>query len=201
MKYIFSVFFLFAQVLCHSAQADDKTDLKKVLDSFNAFSASFTQNVIKKDRTELASSKGTISLKKPDLLMMYTSEPDEQVLFTRDNKVYFYDPFINQVSIFNKSQMSNSPFILLTSNDALQWQNYEVNKQGDSYVLTPNIKGEIKSLSLDFAGDVLSKISIDMSDGNTNTYILSDQKKSADDAVFDYNIPSDAEVDDERLTK
>lgn len=200
-KYLIAVLLYVLGVFCTDAVADDQSELKKLLSSFNAFSASFTQNVIKQDRTELASSKGTISLKKPDNLMMYTSEPDEQVLFTRDNNVYFYDPFVNQVSIFNKSQMSNSPFILLTSNDAREWDNYEVKRHDGEYVLTPKKRGEIKSLSLDFSGDTLSKISIAMSDGNINTYVLSGQKKTVDDSVFEYSIPADAEVDDERRTK
>ncbi len=184
--------------LSGTALADDKADLKAKLNAFNEFSASFVQEVTDKSGKEVMNSSGIIALQKPAKFMLHTLNPDEQVLFCAGNDIYFYDPFVNQVSIFSRSELSASPFILLSDMSDNVWANYDVRHENGVYIITPNRQGDIVNLRLSFKGSDIDTISLVMKDGNINTYKLSDGRRSADPQVFEYKIPEDAEVDDER---
>ena len=184
--------------LSGTAFADDKADLKAKLNAFNEFSASFVQEVTDKSGKEVMNSSGMLALKKPAKFMLHTLNPDEQVLFCAGNDIYFYDPFVNQVSIFSRSELSASPFILLSDMSDNVWANYDVRHENGVYIITPNRQGDIVNLRLSFKGSDIDTISLVMKDGNINTYKLSDGRRSADPQVFEYKIPEDAEVDDER---
>ncbi|MGN0902086.1 MAG: outer membrane lipoprotein chaperone LolA [Succinivibrio sp.] len=177
--------------------AGDKEDLQKLLTAHDALSCTFEQMVIGKGGSKLSSSKGKLYLKKPDSLMMHTTEPDEQVLYTKGKEVHFYDPLVNQVSIFNKKDLYTSPFMLLNSTDPKIWDNYSVSRTGDVYTLTPKSKAEISSLSITFYGNDVKEIAIAMKDGNLNSYSLSDIVYKASAGDFEYKLPDDVQVDDE----
>lgn len=187
-----------AVLICFSVYADAVSELQQQFSKHSAMSASFNQEVSKSNGEVIANAEGRLAIKKPDSLMMHTLSPDEQVLFTRGNDVYFFDPFINQVTIFDKEDLYTSPFLLLTSNSPEIWNQYTVTKENDSYRLVPKRKADMKELTLKFNGDDISSISVSLMDGNINTYTLSDIKYSVDKAAFSYKIPKDAQVDDER---
>lgn len=178
--------------------ASDKLDLQNKLKDFSALSCDFTQIVAKPDGGKVSSATGSLKVMRPSHLMMHTVEPDEQYLFTRGDEVYFYDPFVNQVSIFNRDDLNATPFLLLNSDDKSLWDQYEVSRNGNEFSLKPLKKADINSFSLVFDGQNLSSIKILMNDGNLNTYILKNQKKTVSLNEFNFEIPSDAEVDDER---
>lgn len=187
-----------AVLICFSVYADAVSELQQQFSKHSAMSASFNQEVSKSNGEVIANAEGRLAIKKPDSLMMHTLSPDEQVLFTSGNDVYFFDPFINQVTIFDKEDLYTSPFLLLTSNSPEIWNQYTVTKENDSYRLVPKRKADMKELTLKFNGDDISSISVSLMDGNINTYTLSDIKYSVDKATFSYKIPEDAQVDDER---
>ena len=86
--------------------ASDKLDLQNKLKDFNALACDFNQTVLKPDGSKVSSSEGSLKVMRPSHLMMHTKTPDEQYLFTRGNEVYFFDPFVNQVSIFNRDDFT-----------------------------------------------------------------------------------------------
>ncbi|NLK84721.1 MAG: outer membrane lipoprotein chaperone LolA [Aeromonadales bacterium] len=180
------------------AIADDVTSLQKIIFKQEAFKSSFNQDVKRSDGKEVAKSSGTLALKRPDRLMLHTLSPDEQVLFTKGNDVLYYDPFVNQVSIFSKKNLYTSPFMLLTSKSSEIWGKYTVKACGDTYTLTPKSVGEVRSIKIVVANDAIKDLYILMKDGNTNHYALSDITYSVSDSVFDYTIPQDVQIDDER---
>ena len=180
------------------ASADTKDELQSKLSTLNALSSTFLQTVTRKDGSLVSKSSGSLALKKPDKFMLHTTSPDEQVLFTKGNTVYFYDPFVNQVSIFDKQELYSSPFMLLTSKSESVWGQYEVAKEGNSYVLKAKNHGQVVSIKLEFQGDLVSDLYVQLKDGNTNHYTLSQVKTQVSDSSFEYKIPEDAHIDDER---
>lgn len=180
------------------ASADTKEELQSKLSTLNALSSTFSQTVTRKDGSLVSKSSGRLSLKKPDKFMLHTTSPDEQVLFTKGNTVYFYDPFVNQVSIFDKQELYSSPFMLLTTKSESVWGQYEVAKGGNSYVLKAKNPGQVVSIKLEFQGDLVSDLYVQLKDGNTNRYTLSQVKTQVSDSSFEYKIPEDAQIDDER---
>lgn len=178
--------------------ASPKDDLKERLQSFKALSSSFAQEVIKADGSIVSTSKGRLLVSKPDRLMMHTETPDEQYLFTKGDAVYFYDPFVNQLSIFSVADLNTAPFLLLNSDDKKLWDQYEVKSQGQSFTLRPHSSKEFKEIELKFKDNMLERLVIFMKDGNKNIYKLSSQSSQVNLKDFDISIPEDAEVDDER---
>ena len=181
------------------ALADTTAELKAKIAKYSALQSDFSQ-VVKRGNGEVVSnSEGTLALARPDSLMMHTYSPDEQYLFTRGNDVYFFDPFINQVTIFDKKDLYTSPFMLLTSDSEAVWSGYTVIRKGDEYTLTPKKPGEFTRIALVFTknGDI-SSISITLKDGNTNTYTLKNISYHVDADAFIYHVPEDAQIDDER---
>lgn len=180
------------------ASADTKDDLQARLATLNAIRSSFTQTVTRKDGSLVSQSSGILALKKPDKFILHTTSPDEQVLFTKGNTVYFFDPFVNQVSIFDKKELYSSPFMLLTSKSESVWGRYDVEKDGNSYVLKAKQPGQVVLIKLVLQGDMVSELFVQLKDGNTNHYSLSQVKTQVSDSSFEYKIPEDAQIDDER---
>ncbi len=198
VAFVKAVMFAFLVSASFQASADTKEELQSKLSTLNALSSTFSQTVTRKDGSLVSKSSGRLSLKKPDKFMLHTTSPDEQVLFTKGNTVYFYDPFVNQVSIFDKQELYSSPFMLLTTKSESVWGQYEVAKGGNSYVLKAKNPGQVVSIKLEFQGDLVSDLYVQLKDGNTNRYTLSQVKTQVSDSSFEYKIPEDAQIDDER---
>lgn len=184
------------------ALADPQDELLEILDSTPAFSARFSQTVHKSDGSTVSGSRGTIALRQTGEMLMHSEEPDEQILFAKGDLVCFYDPFVNQVTLFSRSQLQDSPFLLLTRSGRSNWNNYQVTKKGGEYVLRSKKRTtEVQELRLRFEGGMVSRIALVMQDGSLNVYTLSSRRRSVDPGAFDFKIPEDAEIDDERGAK
>ena len=181
-----------------TALAGASSDLKARLQSFEALSCNFEQEVLKSNGAVVSTSQGRLLVAKPDRLMMYTASPDEQYLFTKDEAVYFYDPFVNQVSIFSVADLNTAPFLLLNSSDPKLWAQYTVKSKGESFSLKPKSSKEFQEIELNFNGKTLESLVILMKNGNKNIYKLSSQQNQVNMQDFEVAIPDDAEVDDER---
>ena len=198
VAFVKAVIVAFLVSVSFQASADTKEELQSKLSTLNALSSTFSQTVTRKDGSLVSKSSGRLSLKKPDKFMLHTTSPDEQVLFTKGNTVYFYDPFVNQVSMCDKQELYASPVMLLTTKSESVWGQYEVAKGGNSYVLKAKNPGQVVSIKLEFQGDLVSDLYVQLKDGNTNRYTLSQVKTQVSDSSFEYKIPEDAQIDDER---
>ncbi len=67
-----------------------------------------------------------------------TTFPDENLLVSDGQSLWYYSPFIEQVSIYWQEQAtSQTPFVLLTRNQESDWDNYNVAQSGNQFTLTP----------------------------------------------------------------
>lgn len=183
-------------------------ELRSRLESITSFSANFYQDVSDPDGKQVNESKGTIALKRPSSFMMHTTEPDELALYTRKDGIYYYDAGLNQLSIFDLSNLTAGPFVLLLKSDAETFSKYQISQDGDRFTLIPLKPQEVQSITISFdpkkvkinGKDAysLDSITIRMDDGNNNFYRFSNQQTSVSRNAFDYNVPKDAEIDDER---
>lgn len=148
------------------------------LANLNFFSANFTQEVVSEAGELLEQSSGKLAISKPNLANWHTQEPDELAIVSDGRDVWFYNPWIEQVSVYSLSAaIAKTPILLLTSKDESLWQQYTVsqevlnqkkvsqeqiiqesvshktvNQQGDRFVISakdPN--SQIKSLTLVFS--------------------------------------------------
>lgn len=178
------------------ALADDSEALKAKLSAMNAISADFSSVVVHKDKE--SKSSGTMALKRPDRFIMHTTAPDETVLYTVGEDIYYFDPFVNQLSIYKRSTSATSPFLLLTDSSQKLWSQYVITKTSDGFKAEPKVSRDIAAMNVVFKGDLVSSLSLEMKDGTVNTYTLSNVKNSAADSLFKVDIPADTEIDDER---
>lgn len=135
-----------------SALADARADLQKKLATFERFSASFTQQVYDEQGQPMQSAAGTMQLSRPDRFRWQTQSPDESLIVSNGTDVWMYDPFVEQVTIVPLEEaVRNTPFLLIAGSDGRRWQQYDVSKQGDAYVVKSRNAAElIREFSLTF---------------------------------------------------
>ncbi len=179
------------------AFADDAAQLRQKLSSMQALSADFKSEAVRSDGGKSESS-GKLALKRPDKMILHTLSPDETVLYTKGDDIFYYDPFVNQLSIYKRSVGNTSPFLLLTDHSEALWKNYEVKADDGNYTVISKQGGDIVSMDLKFEGKTIKALILNMKDGTVNSYSLSNVTSAAKDADFSVQIPDDAEIDDER---
>jgi outer membrane lipoprotein carrier protein len=182
-----------------------KASLMNKLASLEYFSAAFNQQVLDADGNELQSAAGTIAVKKPNLVHWNTAEPDESVIVSDGDTLWFYDPFVEQVSAYLLEEaLLNTPILLLTSSDVALWQHYSVSSiDENNYLIHANDNNaQVKTLELNFkeGSHELKSFTILDATGQLSAFNLSkfDDKKSPKNSLFTFNIPEGVQLDDQR---
>ena len=188
---------------------ESKQLLREKLAHLNVFTADFTQDVVSESGESLEQSAGNLAISKPNLAHWHTKEPDELTIVSDGNDVWFYNPWIEQVSVYSlSSAIAKTPILLLTSKDELLWQQYDVTKVNSRFVISakdPN--SQVKSLTLVFAVDEqnhqtshLSQFSFLDATGQVSHIKLSnfDIHKSLPESLFKFVVPEEVQVDDQR---
>jgi len=182
-----------------------KSALMAKLARIQHFSADFSQQVLDADGNELLNASGTLAVKKPNLVHWNTAEPDESLIVSDGQTLWYFNPFIEQVSAFllDKALM-NTPILLLTSSDPELWQHYSVSSMSDNNFLihTNDNNSQVKTLELRFKDhtDRLDSFTILDATGQLSTFKLSklDQNVTPDTTLFKFIIPEGVELDDQR---
>lgn len=189
-------------LLSFSVMAAPKDELSKRLQMSDGFSANFTQQLISPEGEVLTQGAGKVDISRPSLFRWETTSPDENLLVSDGKSLWYYSPFIQQVSIYSQEQaIEQTPFILLTRNRASDWDSYKVSQQGDLFTLLPTAvesnPGTFK-LEIDKKGAVKG-FSVIEQDGQKSEFKFNNinlSKPSAD--YFTFSVPEGVEVDDQR---
>jgi outer membrane lipoprotein carrier protein len=143
--------------------------------------------------------------------------PDELSIVSDGTNVWFYDPWIEQVSIYSLSTaIARTPMLLLTSEDESLWSQYNVEEKlsltADNsksaqqvFVISAiDINSQVKSLTLTFntkdQGEQLSEFSFLDATGQKSRIKLTafnDQQAPKAD-LFNFVIPPNTQIDDQR---
>lgn len=189
-------------LMSFTAVAAPKDDLSQRLQINEGFSADFTQQLVSPEGDVIMEGEGKVDIARPSLFRWSTTTPDENVLVSDGESLWYYSPFIEQVSIYSQEQATEqTPFVLLTRNRASDWDNYRVEQQGDVFTLTPTAvdsnQGQFK-LEIDAKGAVQG-FSVVEQDGQQSNFTFNNidlTKPSAE--RFKFAIPEGVEVDDQR---
>ncbi|VEI67827.1 P20 [Serratia fonticola] len=130
------------------------------------------------------------------------TSPDESVLVSDGETLWFYNPFVEQVTAtWLKNATGNTPFMLITRNDANDWKKYNVKQKGDDFELTPKASsGNLKQFAITVtnSGTIKSFAAVEQ-DGQRSAYQLkSQQSSSVDAAKFKFTPPKGVTLDDQR---
>lgn len=197
---IFAAFVLAAS--SQFALADATTELQSRLNQVNTLSADFSQTVTSAGGKNVQQGSGKLQIKRPNLFRMDTKSPQETQIISDGKTLWYYDPFVQQVTAqWVKDAVNNTPFVLLTSNDKSHWAQYEVSQQADTFVLKPKAKNSnIKQFDIRVdSNGVLRNFSTTEKDGQTNLYVLRNiTNQPLADSLFQFSVPKGVELDDQR---
>jgi outer membrane lipoprotein carrier protein len=182
-----------------------KSSLMDKLATLEFFSAEFKQQVLDADGNELQNAFGTIAVKKPNLVNWKTAEPDESLIISDGSTLWFFDPFVEQVSAYLlEKALMNTPILLLTSSDPALWQHYSVSSVDENnYLIHANDNNaQVKTLELRFknSSNELESFTILDASGQLSLFKLSkfDVINSPETSLFTFKMPEGVELDDQR---
>lgn len=172
------------------------------------FSADFSQKIINEQGELLQQGAGTLAISKPNLVNWKTTSPDETLIVSDGNTLWFYDPFIEQASAYSLAKsIHNTPILLLTSDEPALWQQYQVKQEQQRFIVTPiNENSQIKRLTLHFSDEAsnndvqLSEFSFQDATGQISQISLSNfnSKVKPDAALFTFTLPEGVRLEDKR---
>ena len=187
------------------AFADAADELQNRLNQVTVLSADFSQTVTSAGGKNVQQGSGKLQIKRPNLFRMDTKSPQETQIIADGKTLWYYDPFVQQVTAqWVKDAVNNTPFVLLTSNDKSHWNQYSVTQNVDTFVLKPKAKNSnIKQFDIRVdANGVLKNFSTTEKDGQTNLYVLRNITNQAlPDNLFHFAVPKGVELDDQRKGK
>ncbi|AIW14603.1 outer membrane lipoprotein chaperone LolA [Vibrio tubiashii] len=189
-------------LMSFSVMAAPKDELSQRLQKNEGFSADFSQQLISPEGDVVMEGEGNVEIARPSLFRWTTTTPDENVLVSDGKSLWYYSPFIEQVSIYWQEQATEqTPFVLLTRNRASDWDNYNVEQNGDTFTLTPSAvdsnQGQFK-LKIDAKGAVQG-FSVVEQDGQQSNFVFNNIVLSKPKPErFTFVVPEGVEVDDQR---
>lgn len=187
------------------ADAQSVAELQKRLELASQYSADFDQTVRSSKGKEIQKGKGKFQVKRPNLFRMDTKSPQENLIVSDGQTLWFYDPFVSQVTAnWVKDAVNDTPFVLLTSSDPSHWSQYDVQQNMDNFVLKPKSKkSAIKQFDVRIdANGLLKGFSTIERDGQSNLYVLRNiTTAGVSNDLFKFSVPKGAELDDQRSKK
>jgi outer membrane lipoprotein carrier protein len=184
---------------------DSKRELMAKLAKIEFFSAEFNQQIFDQAGNELQQGSGVLAVSKPNLVNWQTIMPDESLIVSDGKNLWFYDPFVEQVSVYSlESAIANTPILLITSNDEQLWQDYSVNQlTANRYLISANNENaRVKSLELSFVQKLnhleLAAFNILDATGQLSVITLTHQDKAPKASLFTFSVPEGVYLDDQR---
>lgn len=188
-----------------AAMADDEVAVQRLtelLDQAQTITARFSQLTLDGSGTQLQETAGQLSLKRPGLFNWHTDEPMEQLLVSNGEKVWLYDPDLEQVTIQTLDQrLTHTPALLLSGDVSKIRENFAISyTEGGNvvdFILKPKSKDSLfDSLRLSFRNKVLNDMQlIDSIGQRTNILFLNvKMNEKLNDELFTFEIPPGADV-------
>ncbi|PKF51347.1 outer membrane lipoprotein chaperone LolA [Enterovibrio nigricans] len=197
MKKVLLSLLLVAPAVFASPQQELNTRLAKL----NSFTAEFDQVVTSPEGEVISEGEGTLAMKRPNLFNWETVTPDENTLISDGKTLWYYSPFIEQVTaMWLDDATSQTPFVLLTRNDPKDWNNYDVAQNGNTFTLSPKKASSLGEfvVSVEPNGRI-TQFSVVEQDGQTSKFALENVKNvSPSSSLFSFTVPKGVELDDQR---
>ncbi|MGF1725507.1 outer membrane lipoprotein chaperone LolA [Photobacterium nomapromontoriensis] len=201
-KVVFSVLIAAPMMLSTQAMANPQQELSTRLGKVNAFSADFSQTVISPEGKVLMEGDGDVSIKRPNLFRWNTETPDENILISDGKTLWYYSPFIEQVTaMWLDDATDQTPFVLLTRNSSADWQKYNVAQTADTFTLTPKSSASSMGkfvVTVAKSGDVRGFSVIEQDGQRSNFTFTHFDKKIPAANMFTFTPPKGVELDDQR---
>lgn len=180
--------------------ASTKAELQQRLAAMQNLTADFEQTVRSDNGDVLQQLTGELVIQRPNKMRWKTNPPDDTLMVANGESVWYYNPFVEQVTIYQQSDATaNSPMLLLLTGTNEQWQNYQVTEQSKGTYQVTAIDGS-RSLTLAFTDNTLSDIGLQQAQGDTIDIRLEQVQLNTGTpaSTFEFSIPSGTDIDDQR---
>ncbi|MDX1705451.1 outer membrane lipoprotein chaperone LolA [Pseudidiomarina sp.] len=189
----------------HAATAD-KDALIERLAGLATLQAEFSQQVTDPAGELVQQLHGRLALARPSYLYWQTDAPDETLMVADGGNLWYYNPFVEQVTVYEQAEaMEQSPLLLLLDANAQAWSHYTVKQEGNSFALQPSPSADTQqSLQLIFAEDqnnaALQRIILDDGQGQISTIELENPRlnQPVERDLFEFTLPEGVDLDDQR---
>ena len=183
--------------------ANEKEDLKNLLENVDGLSASFSQSVVDQDNNLIMEAEGELIFKQPNKFSWKLTTPEEELLLSNGEKLWYYNSFLEQVNIYSvKDKIITTPFALLVSNEEEVWKNFNISKKENNYIIRNknNYNENIEKLLINFENKKIKEIIIFDNTKQKIIYKLSKQKINKENNYdFNFVIPNNISIIDERI--
>ncbi|MEI6897006.1 MAG: outer membrane lipoprotein chaperone LolA [Psychromonas sp.] len=200
-KVLLSVCLLLLSSVSHALSVE-ATQLKEKLALFDQIKASFVQRVLSPEGKLLNESRGEMIISRPGKFFWQVNVPEEELIVSDGQTIWYYSPFIEQVTLINFSDAINdTPFALIAGSDDEQWQDYMVSKQNNQFTVTNPDNVQATTFIFDFDNnDNISQFVMIEALGQRSEFMLTHQSidTKVPNTLFNFNIPAGVEVDDQR---
>ncbi|GAB3292938.1 outer membrane lipoprotein chaperone LolA [Pseudidiomarina andamanensis] len=184
----------------------DRQALLTRLDGLTTLEADFSQEVTDVNGELVQQLHGHMALARPNLLHWQTDAPDETLMVADGQNLWYYNPFVEQVTVYAQADaVAQSPLLLLLNGDSQAWADYEVKAEANSYALQPLPSADsTQSLQLVFneQGNAaqLQRIILDDGQGQISTIELDNVQlnRALSRDLFKFEVPEGIDVDDQR---
>ncbi|WP_286010007.1 outer membrane lipoprotein chaperone LolA [Larsenimonas salina] len=184
--------------------ADDSAAerLTTLLKPLNSYSADFEQHIVNEQGASQQDSSGHMWLSRPGRFRWEVNSPYRQVVVSNGQKVYMYDPDLEQVTIRPLDErVTHTPALLLSGQASELTENYSVSRrqQGGTEIfsLTPKSNDSLfEGMELTFRGDTLSGLDLSDSTGQRTDITFSNQtpNERISPDTFNFKVPDGADV-------
>lgn len=200
LRKVFAVVLMSVSVSALAQSADEQ--LQRKLATIKTFSASFEQRVTDAQHQLLQQGKGQLMIKQPARFRFETTEPEPNLFIGDGATLWFYNEPLEQLTIYDaQNEVNRTPFVLLTSTKPELWQQYDVTRQGEQFVIRSKAADSpVKQLTLSFSGSALSKMQVlDMNQQLSEfNFTLVQLNIALEDSLFRFEPPEHTDIDDQR---
>ncbi|RUO79325.1 outer membrane lipoprotein chaperone LolA [Pseudidiomarina taiwanensis] len=184
------------------AEENAKAQLLELLAPYKQLSAQFQQVVVDRNGEQVQQLEGSLHAARPAKLYWETLAPDESVLVADGETIWYYNPFVEQVSIYSQQEsLQQSPFLLLFDPTSPQWQNYSVEQDEGRYWIIGQDAAVGQRIAVQFnSQQQLSAVVVDDGQGQVSTISLTDIDSNIThaDGFFQFTPPAGTFIDDQR---
>ncbi|GAA0543076.1 outer membrane lipoprotein chaperone LolA [Rheinheimera aquimaris] len=200
LRKVFAVVLMSVSVSALAQSAEEQ--LQRKLATIKTFSASFEQQVTDAQHQLLQQGKGQLMIKQPARFRFETTEPEPNLFIGDGATLWFYNEPLEQLTIYDaQNEVNRTPFVLLTSTKPELWQQYDVTRQGEQFVIRSKAADSpVKQLTLSFSGSALSKMQVlDMNQQLSEfNFTLVQLNIALEDSLFRFEPPEHTDIDDQR---
>ncbi|WP_028862975.1 outer membrane lipoprotein chaperone LolA [Psychromonas aquimarina] len=203
MKKIISLLFVLLTLPQTASASSDAQLLKEKLAKFSVVNALFSQKIISPEGKLLNESKGQLTISRPGKFRWQVQTPEEELIVSDGKTMWYYTPFVEQVSIINLSDaIEGTPFVLLSGANKQQWADYSVKKDKNQFTVKDNKQQEQETTFVFEFNDAdnVSKFVVIEAQGQRSEFELTQKplNKKLETGYFKFTIPDGVEIDDQR---